>query len=404
MDMTRSKLRITVIVAPDSFKGSLSSIEAAGAIKEGILAAAARHNTDVCVKTVPMADGGEGTVDAILASVGGRRISRKVMDPLGRPVEAFFGLLADGDRTAVIELAAASGLNLINPEERNPLLTTTYGTGELIRAALDEGSRKIIIGIGGSATNDGGAGMAQALGVRLLDSEGQEIRLGGGALSSLAKIDLAGLDPRIKLAEIIVASDVRNVLCGPNGAAAVYGPQKAASPEMVVALDHNLHLFADIVERDLGLGIADLPGAGAAGGAGAGLVALLGAKLQSGIDTVMNLAHFNEMLQNADLLITGEGATDFQTAFGKVPYGLAQAAKPYGVPVFCISGSLGKDYQSLYDKGITAFFSTINRPMMLEEAMWDASSLLSAAAENAFGAFLAFGLREKFRSLNNIMR
>ena len=380
-----------VIVAPDSFKGSLSSPEAARAIKDGILTAAERRGIEAHVRTVPMADGGEGTVDAILAAAGGRLVSRQVMDPLGRKTHASFGLLSDSDRTAVIELAAASGLNLINSEERNPLLTTTYGTGELIRAALDEGSRKIIIGIGGSATNDGGAGLAQALGARLLDSGGQEIRLGGAALGRLARIDLAGLDPRLKLAEVVVASDVRNVLYGPNGAAAVYGPQKGASPEMVATLDRNLQHFAGIVERDLGIVVADLPGAGAAGGAGAGLVALLGARLQSGIDIIMDLAHLDEMLPDADLLITGEGATDFQTAFGKVPFGLAQVAKPYGVPVFCISGSLGKEYQSLYDHGITAFFSIINRPMMLEEAMQHTSALalLTAAAENTCGAFLA---------------
>jgi glycerate kinase len=380
---------INVIVAPDSFKGSLRSTEAARAIKEGILAAAERRGVEAHIRTVPMADGGEGTVDAILSAFGGRRLSLKVMDPLGRKIDSFFGLLADQDRTAVIELAAASGLNLIRAEERNPLLTTTYGTGELIRAALDEGSRKIIIGIGGSATSDGGAGMAQALGARLLDSGGQEIRLGGGALGRLARIDLTGLDPGIKLARVIVASDVRNVLYGPDGAAAVYGPQKGASPEMVATLDRNLKHFADVVEHDLGIKVADLPGAGAAGGAGAGLVALLGAELQSGIDIIMDLAQLDAMLPDADLLITGEGATDFQTAYGKVPFGLAQAAKPYGVPVFCISGSLGKEYQTLYDHGITAFFSIINRPMTLEEAMQHASALLTAAAENACGAFLA---------------
>jgi glycerate kinase len=364
------------VIAPDSFKGSASAKEVAQAIADGLKVALPESEFDL----VPMADGGEGTVDALVAATSGRIVTVKVTGPLGEPVEAFFGILGDGT-TAVIEMAAAAGLHLVPPQKRNPLVTTTYGVGELIKAALDMGCRKLIVGIGGSATNDGGAGMAQALGAKLLDENGKEIGFGGGELGKLARIDLTGLDKRLEEAEILVACDVTNPLTGPNGASAVYGPQKGATPEMVKVLDENLRKFAEIIRRDLGVDVEHVPGAGAAGGLGAGLMAFCRAKLQRGIDLVIEAVKLDERVAKTDLVITGEGKLDFQTGFGKVPYGVAQVAKRHGKPVIAIVGQLGEGAEKCRDWGIDACFAIVNRPMSENEAITNALTLLSRTAE-----------------------
>jgi glycerate kinase len=375
-----------VLVAPDSFKESLTSLQAARAIERGIKKAAESLGGSVEIIKIPMADGGEGTVEAIITAVGGSVIPVEVLDPLGRKIDSFFGLL--DDRTAVIEMAAASGLNLLKQNERNPMVTTTYGTGQLIKAALDAGCRNIIIGIGGSATNDGGVGMAMALGIKFLDKEGRKIGFGGGELKKIEKIDVSGIDPRIAHVEITVASDVKNVLFGPHGASAVYGPQKGATPEMVKILDENLRHLAAVIKKDLGKDIAQIPGSGAAGGLGATLMAFLNSQLRPGIEIIMDITHFSDRVSDVDLVITGEGSTDYQTLFGKVPFGIGQIAKRFSKPVICISGSLGENYEQLYDAGITALFSLTNKPMTLKEAMERGEELLEKTAENVFRVFL----------------
>ncbi|WP_213950583.1 glycerate kinase [Tepidanaerobacter syntrophicus] len=375
-----------VIIAPDSFKGSLSSIQAAEAIERGIKKAALAYSENVEVAKVPMADGGEGTVEAIISAVGGKIIPTKALDPLGRPIDSFFGVLPDN--TAVIEMAAASGLNFLKEEERNPLKTTSYGTGQLIKAALDMGCENIIIGIGGSATNDGGVGMAQAIGVEFLDKEGKQIGFGGGELSKIYKIDISNLDGRVKNAKFTIASDVKNPLCGPEGASAIYGPQKGATPEMIEILDKNLDHLAKIIKRDLGKDIKDLPGAGAAGGLGAALMAFLGAEFRLGIDLIIELVKLEDKMAESDIVVTGEGMTDYQTLYGKVPLGIARVAKKHNKPVICISGSLGEGYEELYYNGIEALFSIVNRPMSLEEAVKRGEGLLEKITINVFKTYL----------------
>jgi len=375
-----------IIVAPDSFKGSLTSIQAANAIEKGIKKAAQNYKEPVEVIKVPMADGGEGTVEAIVSANGGRIITTQVLDPLGREVDSFFGVLPDN--TAVIEMAAASGINLLSEDERNPMKTTTYGTGQLIKKALDYGCKRIIIGIGGSATNDGGVGMAQALGIRFLDKEGNQIGFGGGELYKIEEIDTSSLDPRINDTIITIASDVKNTLCGPNGASAVYGPQKGATPEMVETLDRNLKHFAAVIQKQFNIDILNVPGSGAAGGLGASLMGFLGAKFCMGIKLVMELVQLEEKIKNADLVITGEGSTDYQTMFGKVPFGIAKIAKQHHKPVICISGALGRGYEELYNEGINAFFSILNKPMSLEEAMNNTEILLEQVSTNVINIFL----------------
>lgn len=380
---------IRVIVAPDSFKGSLSSVEAAEAIRSGVFRAA----PDAHVTIVPMADGGEGTVDAVLAAAGGERVTVTVAGPLGEPVEAAYGLLSDG-RTAVIEMAAASGLPLLSAEARDPMAATTYGTGQLLRDALERGAKRIMIGLGGSATNDGGMGMAQALGVRFLDPNGREMSgYGcGRLLADIGSIDTAGIDPRLASAEVTILSDVTNPLCGPDGASAVYGPQKGATPELVERLDAGLAHYAARIAAHNGRLVRDVPGAGAAGGLGAGLLAFCKAELKPGIRVIMELAGFEHAAAGARLVLTGEGRTDGQTAFGKVPAGIAEAASRSGIPVVCLSGGLGEGSDALYEHGIAALFSIANRPMTLEEAMRDAGTLLAEAAENIVRLYLA-GMR-----------
>jgi len=337
---------------------------------------------DAEVVIVPMADGGEGTVQALVDATSGRLIAARVTGPLGDPVDAAYGITGDGE-TAVIEMAAASGLPLVPPEKRNPLVTTTYGTGELIRHALDNGARRFIIGIGGSATNDGGAGMAQALGVRFLNARGEEIGRGGGALADLDRIDISARDSRLKDCTITVACDVDNPLTGPKGASAVFGPQKGATPEMVTALDANLRHLAEVIRRDLGHDIETTPGAGAAGGLGGGLMAFLGAELRRGVEIVVEATGLREKLAGADLCLTGEGGTDFQTVHGKTPMGVAQAAKPHGVPVICLSGGLGKRYQDIYQVGIDAACTIVPGPMELAEAIARGPELVADATERA---------------------
>lgn len=338
------------------------------------------------IEKVPMADGGEGTVQSLVDATDGRIVGEEVSDPLGNRVEARFGILG-GEKTAVIEMAAASGLDLVPKDKRNPMLTTTYGTGELIRSALDRGCRELIVGIGGSATVDGGAGMAQALGARLLDRHGNEIPRGGGGLRKLDRIDLTGLDPRIAQTRTLVASDVDNPLVGPNGASVVYGPQKGATPEMVKKLDRYLDRYADIIKQDLGKDVKEVSGAGAAGGLGAGLMAFLNAELKLGVEIVIEASHLDDRLRNANLVITGEGRIDGQTVFGKTPVGVAKTAKKYNVPVLGVGGSIREDAAAVYEHGIDALVSIIDKPMSLEEAMSRGAELVTASTARAMRLF-----------------
>lgn len=370
-----------IVIAPDSFKENLTSLQVAKAIENGIR----RVLPDVeCIK-VPMADGGEGTVQSLVDAVGGKFIRKQVRGPLGNKlVKARYGLLAEGDGAA-IEMAEASGLPLVARNKRDPLKATTYGTGELILDAIDRGARHIIIGLGGSATVDGGAGMAQALGVRFRDRRGRVISgyASGGMLDKIASIDLEQVDPRVKKTKIIIASDVDNPLVGKRGAAAVFGPQKGATPAMVKTLDANLKYFGEIIRRDVGIRVNNLAGAGAAGGLGAGLVAFTNAKLQSGVDILVKATGLEDYLRGADLVITGEGQIDFQTAFGKTPAGVARAAKKARVPVIAIGGGLADDARGVFEHGIHGLDAAVARPMPLENAFDNAAKYLANAGERA---------------------
>jgi glycerate 2-kinase len=373
-----------VVIAPDKFKGSLTAIQVAAAISRGVLAAA----PDATVDLVPMADGGEGTVDALVAATGGVIREARVTGPLGEPVAARFGLLGDG-RTAVLEMAAASGLVLVPPDRRDPLVATTRGTGELLLLARAAGARRVIVGIGGSATNDGGAGMGQALGYRLIDAEGRELSPGGGDLGRLARIDASGRRPELDGVEIDVACDVTNPLCGPEGASAVYGPQKGATPAMIELLDRNLAHFARIVARDIGVAIDHVPGSGAAGGLGAGLLAFADGKLLPGINLVIDAVGLAGRLVNADLCLTGEGALDAQSAFGKTVAGVARLACSLGCPALALAGTIGPGAQAVLKQGMTAYFSICPGPISLDDAVRDAAVLLERATEQAVRCFLA---------------
>ena len=367
-----------VVIAPDSFKGSVSALGVAQAMERGVRAVF----PDAEVRQVPIADGGEGTVEALVTATRGRLEERTVCGPFGEPVRARWGVLGDG-QTAVIEMAAASGLPLVPKDRRDPRVTSTYGTGELVRAALEAGLTKLVIGIGGSATNDGGTGLARALGVRFLDAAGAELPEGGAALGRLARIDLAGLDSRLASAEILVACDVDNPLTGPRGASAVYGPQKGATPQMVAELDAALGHYARVAQAATGRDVALHPGAGAAGGLGAGLLFFTPARLRPGVDIVLETTGFVELVRGADLVLTGEGRTDFQTAMGKAPVGVAQAAKRHGVPVVCLAGGLGDGADDVLAKGIDALASAVPQAMPLEEAMARGAELVEAAAARA---------------------
>ena len=362
------------VVAPDSFKGSVSALGVAEAIERGILSVF----TGAEVIKLPIADGGEGTIEALVTATGGQVLYEEVVGPLGTPLKAHWGILGDTE-TAIIEMAAASGLPLVPADQRDPRITTTYGTGQLIKAALDKGLRKIIIGIGGSATNDGGAGMAEALGARFSDSEGKALAPGGKALAGLAGIDLSGLDKRLQETTIMVACDVDNPLCGERGASAVYGPQKGATPAMVAELDAALGVYATIAEQATGKAIACCAGAGAAGGLGAGLLFFTNAQLRPGVEIVLEAAGFASMVQGADLVITGEGRTDFQTAYGKAPVGVAKVAKQYNIPVVCLAGGLGQGADNVLNHGIDGLMSVIPAPMNLEQCMENGDQLIEAA-------------------------
>ncbi|MER2529079.1 MAG: glycerate kinase [Candidatus Competibacter denitrificans] len=364
-----------IVAAPDSYKGSVSAVAVAQAMERGIRQVF--PTAEVC--KVPIADGGEGTVEALVTATNGQFRHTQVIDPLGHWVTAQWGILGD-DQTAVIEMAAASGLPLLSPDQRNPRLTTTFGTGQLLKAALDAGLRKIILGIGGSATNDGGVGMAQALGVRFTGEDGAELPYGGAALAGLRQIHLDGLDPRLRETEMTVACDVDNPLCGPRGASAVFGPQKGATPSMVTELDAALAHFAALATAATGRQAADQPGAGAAGGLGAAMLFFTPAQLRPGVEIVLDAVHFAEVVQAAFFVLTGEGRTDFQTAFGKAPVGVAKVAKQFNVPVFCLSGALGEGTDTLLSHGIDALLSICDRPMTLEQAMREGETLIEAAA------------------------
>jgi len=364
-----------IIVAPDSYKGSVSAIGVADAVERGIRAVF----PEAQVQKVPIADGGEGTVEALVAATGGRLIRTEAPGPLGEPVQACWGILGDGE-TAVIEMAAASGLPLVPRDRRDPRITSTAGTGRLIQAALDQGLRKLVIGIGGSATNDGGTGMARALGARFLDAQGRPLPEGGAAMAALATIDLAGLDPRLAQSEMMVACDVDNPLTGPRGASAVYGPQKGATPEMVQELDHALSVLAEVATRTTGRAIATQPGAGAAGGLGAGLLWFTPARLRPGVEIVLEATGFEALVEGADLVITGEGRTDAQTAMGKAPVGVAAVARRHGVPVVCLSGGLALGADEVLSHGIGALASIVPQAMSLEECMGAGADLIESGA------------------------
>ncbi|WP_017345497.1 glycerate kinase [Pantoea sp. A4] len=359
-----------IVIAPDSWKESLSALDVATAIEAGFR----EVYPDAHYVKIPLADGGEGTVEAMIAATGGSLIALPVTGPLGNSVEAFYGLSGDG-HTAFIEMAAASGIELVPPAQRNALITTSRGTGELISDALARGVRHLIIGIGGSATNDGGAGMLQALGVKLLDQQGTEIAAGGAALAGLHKIETAALDSRLSQCRIEVACDVTNPLTGPQGASEVFGPQKGATAEDVQQLDKALAHFASLIQRYLGVAVAEVPGSGAAGGMGAGLLAFCQATLRPGIEIVTEALQLEAQLGDADLVITGEGRIDSQSVQGKVPVGVARLAQRAGIPVIGIAGSLTPDVGVVHAHGINAVFSALYRICTLEEA-------LAAAAEN----------------------
>lgn len=367
-----------IVVAPDKFKNSLTAKEAAGAIGRGL----SKVLPESIIDLVPLADGGEGTVDTLLAATNGQARTTKVTGPLGEPVEAGWGIGndVDGTKTAFIEMSAASGLKLV-PGKKSALDATTFGTGELVVAALDAGCGRIILGIGGSATTDGGAGAAEALGVKLLDSRGRRLDRGGGTLSELAVIETNDLDPRLFETEVLVASDVDNLLCGPNGAAGVYGPQKGATATEIAQLDTGLRRLAAAIKNDLGFDVSDTPGAGAAGGLGAGMIAFAGANLVPGFDLVSRMVRLRERLDGADLAITGEGQIDLQTARGKVPTGVARLARQQAVPTVAIAGTIGPGAESVYEHGIAAIEPICVRPMAFAEAMENAAILVEAAAE-----------------------
>lgn len=366
-----------IVIAPDSFKDSLSAQGVADAIAQGL----AQVWPDAQLVKCPMADGGEGTVESVLAACNGEWRHTRVRGPLGTPVEARWGWLADS-RTAIIEMAEASGLQLVPPEQRDACSSSTYGTGELIRAALDEGAGRVILAIGGSATNDGGAGAMQALGVALLDEHEQPLVPGGQALAHLSRIDLGDLDPRLAQVSFEIAADVDNPLCGPHGASAVFGPQKGASASQVQVLDRALGHFADHCAQALGRDVRDEPGSGAAGGLGFAAKAFLRAQFRTGVDVVAQLTGLADAIDGADLVITGEGRFDAQTLRGKTPFGVARIARQHGVPVVVIAGTLGEGYQALYEHGIDAAFALANGPMTLQQACVDAPRLLSERARD----------------------
>lgn len=367
----------TIVLAPDSFKESMTAKEVCLAMEKGIKKVNSKIN---CIH-VPMADGGEGTMQSLIDATNGEIYSLKVTGPLLNKVEAQYGILGDGE-VGVIEMASASGIQLVPKEKRNPLVTTTYGTGELIKACLDKGVKKILIGIGGSSTNDGGFGAVKALGAKFLDEAEKDIGFGGGRLNKLKKIDLSELDTRLSEVEIEIASDVNNPLCGENGASNVFGPQKGATEDMIKVLDQNLKHYADVIQEQCHKDVVNMPGAGAAGGLGAGLVAFLDGKLEKGIELVIKYSGLEEKVKNCDLVFTGEGSIDFQTKFGKTPIGVAGVAKKYGKPVIALAGKVGDNIDDLYEGGIDSIFGIMRGSTSLEEALKDGRENVEKASEN----------------------
>ena len=378
---------LRIVISPQAFKHSIGAREAALAIQRGVLMAAPDTETVL----IPVADGGDGTLAALIDTTGGTYREAVVTGPLGDPTPARWGVMGDGE-TAVIEMALASGLALIPDDRRDPRRATTYGTGELMRDALDAGYRRIIVGLGGSATNDGGTGMASALGARFLDPVGNPLAPGGAALASLSRVDTRALHPSLAQATIIGATDVTNPLCGDTGASAIFGPQKGATPEMVAELDACLSNLASVIRSDVGSDVLHTPGSGAAGGLGAGLIAFAGAELRSGIDMVCDVLDFDSHAPGADLVITGEGRADRSTAFDKAPVGIARRARQFGVPTILIAGSLGPGYETLYEHGIDAILPTAEEPSNLGSSLQRGAELLERAAERAIRLY-ALGSR-----------
>ena len=367
---------MNILIAPDSFKDCLSAMEVASALGRGIQ----KIIPDASISLLPMADGGEGTVESVIDATRGKILRLKVMDPLMREVPSFYGITGDGE-TAVIEMAAASGIELLKGDERDPWITSTFGTGQLIRDALDHGVRKILLGIGGSATNDGGTGMAQALGVQFGGKNGNISVQGGGTLGEVEQIYMEGLDPRIQTTEIIVACDVSNPLTGPQGASHIYGPQKGADEVMAEKLDRNLLHLAELIQDQLGKEISEYPGAGAAGGLGGGLMAFLNADLVGGFDMVAGVCRLREKIRDADLVITGEGKMDAQTRFGKTPFGVAQMALKLGKPVIGVAGTLDEDASLLYELGFDLLMPIQEKPGKLESSLKNGEQLLERTGE-----------------------
>ncbi len=378
-----------ILLAPDSFKGTLTSME----VIELLAEAAKEHFSPLEVVKVPIADGGEGTVDSLATATGGEYRQVEVTGPVeGSRIQARYGII--GGKTAVIEMAQASGIILIAPEQRDPLTATTFGTGELIKAALEEGIRDFLIGIGGSATNDGGVGAAQALGVSFTDEKGLEIGVGGKELARIRKIDLIQLDPRIGESRITVICDVSNPLTGPKGATAVYGPQKGVTEALFPSLEEGMKNYEKLIKEATGLDMSMIPGTGAAGGLGAALVAFLGAALKPGIDTILDYVNYEKLLEGVDLVVTGEGRIDGQSVYGKVPVGVAKRSKLKNVPVAVITGGMGHEAQKVYDFGIDSIMPLFNRDMTLEEALSNSEKLMRDAADRMF-RFIKIGMSIK---------
>lgn len=371
------KKDFVIVLAPDSFKESMSAKEACIAMERGIK----KVNQDIKCVHVPMADGGEGTMQSLVDATNGKIYSLEVVGPLGNKVQAEYGILGDRE-VGILEMASASGIHLVSLDKRNPLITTTYGTGELIKACLDKGVKKLLIGIGGSATNDGGAGVIQALGGKLLDKDGNELGFGGGELGKLHNIDLTNFDPRLKDVVVEVACDVNNPLCGEKGASNVFGPQKGATPDMVYLLDNNLKHYANIIKEQIGMDVLEVPGAGAAGGLGAGLMAFLNGTLKKGIEIVIEYSGLEEKVKEADMVWTGEGSIDFQTQYGKTPLGVATIAKKYDKPVIAFAGRVGDNIDVLYEKGIDSIFGIMKGVTSIEEALEKGKENIEKTSEN----------------------
>ena len=375
-----------ILVAPQEFKGSISALSASEAAKNGILRVFPEAEVVLC----PVADGGDGTLETLVEVSGGEVRTCSVQNPIGETIQAQWGAMGDGV-TAVIEMARTSGLALLSLDERDPLNASTYGLGQAISEALDEGFRKFIVGIGGSATNDAGAGMAQALGANLLDDRGNTISFGGAALTSLQTVDISNMDSRIKDSKFLVACDVSNPLTGGEGASAVYGPQKGATPEMVKRLDDALSNFATVVKKDLKKDVSEMSGAGAAGGLGAGMMAFMGAELKAGVDIVLDTVNLRDKLSSVDLVITGEGGMDFQTIYNKAPIGVARIASEHNIPTIAIAGLLGSNFKIVHEHGIRAATSIVNGPITLEEASDRAFELISDSVEESL-RFISVGM------------